>query len=454
MPLSSIASFFGFQSAYDAAKSSKNRADVDDVTGSEDHNLNPEARKKLNNNTHDLYRNFTALQWTVNRHLDFVCDHSFRARTGDDALNKVLQDFVKQASQKESFDYSQRHDRTRAMRLYETGRVLQGDIFGLKTQEGFLQAIEGDRIRDYHKLKGDWIQGLRINRGRVDRYAIHKRQGRQFEFERSIRADAVIPFGYYSRWDQYRGISPIASAANAFRDVYTGFDHALAKLKVEQFFAVAITRDSEWSVANEDADGNYPNLPKKKAVKLGEGPGFFDLRPSEKAEFLSSPNPSNNAQAFWDTVLGIALKSLDIPFSFFKEDYTNFSGNKIALTIYLNAVRQKRADVVAFLNNWLCWRLEFARAFGEVNLPEGFVCEPSMWQWIPSGLPWWDPREIQSDIALVESGLSSRTRLIQDRLGIDWEADVLPDLVREKTLLEDAGLTGQAAQPVIMERDE
>ena len=48
--------------------------------------------------------------------------------------------------------------------------------------------------------------------------------------------------GFFDRFDQLRGISPLAPAVNTLRDCYEGYDYALAKMKVAQLFALAFYR--------------------------------------------------------------------------------------------------------------------------------------------------------------------------------------------------------------------
>jgi hypothetical protein len=48
----------------------------------------------------------------------------------------------------------------------------------------------------------------------------------------------------FDRFDQLRGISPLAAAINTLRGTYEGFDYALAKAKVAQMFALAFYREA------------------------------------------------------------------------------------------------------------------------------------------------------------------------------------------------------------------
>src|SRR5581483_4888647 len=166
--------------------------------------------------------------------------------------------------------------------------------------------------------------------GAARAYAVHKRDryGMTLIFDRMVPAAFSRLHGYFDRYDQVRGISPVASAVNQFRDLYESFDYGLVKQKVAQLFAMVITRQSGDElgtvepVQDVDADGNTLN---DYEVDFGRGPLKLELDPGDDAKFLSSQNPSSETQEFWERIIMISLKSLDIPYSFFDESHTNYS---------------------------------------------------------------------------------------------------------------------------------
>ena len=141
----------------------------------------------------------------------------------------------------------------------------------------------------------------------------------------------MIAHGYYDRFDQVRGISPLAAAINSFRDVYEGIDYALAKMKVEQLFALVFTRDGDAAPARimdgSDDENGYK-------VDFGKGPVQLDLSAGDNAQFLKTDNPGSNTQQFIEAVLGIALHSLDLPMNFHDPSRTNFFGSRAAWLLY------------------------------------------------------------------------------------------------------------------------
>jgi len=329
---------------FDGVASSNRRREPRAVLQSADDEASSQVRKKLVSTTRDLRQNFSIARWAINKHLDFVVSHNFRAKTGDKGFDRDLEEFVKYASHKSRYDSRGKHPRRRFMRLMEASRTVDGDVFGLKINGGRTQAIEGDRIRDpnyKNRVGKNWVHGvLKDSFGRAASYAVHKRNGSKFEFERRISASKIIPFGYFDRFDQDRGFSPLASAIKEFRDVYDGFDYALAREKVNQLWTFLITRESPESLwdSDEDGEGDSVNTAQDPyQVNFGSGPNVLDLDPGDDAKFITPYGTTDQTQKFWDTVISAALKAIDIPFSFYREDFTNFFGSRAALMLYLKS---------------------------------------------------------------------------------------------------------------------
>lgn len=434
--------------SYSVDVSSNRRREPRSVVASEDDVAKRTTRRKLVSTTRDLRRKFSAVRWAINKHLDFIVPHNFRANTGDAGWDDELEAFVKYASHKSRYDSAQMHGRKRFMRIMEASRIVDGDVFGMKIAGGRTQGIEGDRVQDpNNKKKGErWAHGIRKNRfGAWDRVAIARRSGTRLIPERVVSASKVIPFGYYDRFDQTRGISPVTSAIQEFGDVYDGFDYALAREKVNQFFSMLITRDSPEDWFPDESDGTNTNIDKEKEpyeIDFGKGPVVLDLDPGDDAKFLHAMGTSTQSREFWDAILGIALKSIDIPFSFFREDFTNFFGSRAALLLYLKACKSKRDDVAEYEDTWLRWRLREGEANGEITIPSGFDVENAIdaWEFIPDGMPWWNPvQEVKANIDAVDNYQRCRSEIRQEQWGDDWY-DMMRRRKREDDFLISIGM--------------
>ena len=435
-----------FRAGYDAAESTNRRKAPRTILRAEDDVADKTIRRQLTATTRDVRRNISVARWMINKHLDFVVSHNFKARTGDPGFDRELETFLKFASHKKRFDIRRMHPRRRFMRILEASRTVDGDVFGLKLRGGSLQGVEGDRVRDPSRRasRRGWVHGVELNpNGSPRNYAIHRRVNKSsFQWERNVRANRIIPFGYFDRFDQYRGVSPMASAIRDLGDVYEGFDYALAREKVNQLFTLVLYRDAQESFFETDGD-NVDTEREPYEVDFSKGPNVLDLDAGDRADFLRAPGTETNSQQFWDTVIAIALKSLDIPFSFYREDFTNFFGSRAALLLYLKSCKDKRLDVVDFLDEWFRWRLREGELLGEIRIPSGFDVENvcNAWTWIPDGVPWWNPlQEVKANVEAINNHLRSREEIRQEQFGDSWENDVLPVLVKEKELLAEAEL--------------
>lgn len=435
---------------YDATESTPRRKTPKKTVQAEDRELNKLGRKTLQATARDIRRNEVTARWTISKHIDFVSQHNFQPNTGDESVDDLLRDFFRFASKKENFDISGRYGLDKYMALAESARVVDGDFLSLRLRGGYIQAIESDRIRDpemfssepmssiYDSPQNGWVQGVRIDStGRPRTFAVHKRVQSGFEFERNVSARRCIWFGYWDRFDQTRGISPIASVINTIKDLNESYDYALAKSKVAQLFALSITRDAQWGMQDEfDNDSSSP----EREINFN-APQILDLDAGEEAKFLSTNTPEADTQAFWQDMTGLVLKSLNIPYSFWNESFTNFNGSRTALILYLRSVEKWRRDQVEWRDDWFSWRLKVAVLKGEIQLPADFVIDPSNWRWVPTGIQYWDAlKEARADEKLIDIGLRSRTEIRRERFGDEW-ADVAKKLSEEKALLEELGLT-------------
>ena len=426
---------------YDATEDKGRRKSPTPLLRSEDDELPIYRRNQLITLGHDIRRNFTIAAWAIRRHLDYVANFRFRPTTGDKAIDTRWKELIEWSSLAPNFDAAKRHGRERFVRLAEALRTVAGDVLLVKLANGRLQAVEGDRIRtpiSYGTgalpLTPDQLRRMKFgvmtdDFGAAIGYAVNRRgpqyrvgpdlitSPNSFTFERNVSARNAWLLAYYDRFDQTRGISPLASALNSFRDTYEGFDYALAQAKVAQLFALVIKRNSLKAVeAAEEEDGPSDY---RGQIDFNRGPVLLDLDPSDVAEFLQNNNPSSNWQAFMNLVIAASLKALDIPFSFYDESHTNYSGSRGAWLMYDQAAEAKRADLREWLDAWLRWRTGLLIAWGLFDLPVGFDLAGLKGQWIARKVPWIDPLgEIQASKLEVDAGFNSTVR-VAEALGLD-----------------------------------
>ena len=416
---------------YDAATSTGRRRAPLVVLQSEDDALTPSARRAVVSTSRDLQRNFEVAAWAIRLHLNFIASHSFEAHTGKETFDKTLERFVWRWGLKGNFEITGRHSMRRAIRLAEARRVVDGDFFFQRLRSGLLTPIEGDRIRTPGGTdRANYSHGIRTAKdGRPLGYALHNRTGSGFQFDREISAQYVEHLAYFDRFDQGRGISPLAPAINRLRDCYESFDYALAKAKLAQLFGLAFFRDDDEAVGEvettTDDDGNVDKS--QTTVDFGRGPFQLDLGPDDKVDLLESKTPSAEFGSYGNLMISLALKALDIPMIYFDESRTNFSGARGAVILYEKACQPKQADVAELLDRLTYWRCTLAILAGELELPRGWTLSDVEWEWLPAGMHWINPaQEIKADVEAINAGLSSPQRILK-RQQVDFD-DVLLEL--------------------------
>lgn len=421
---------------YDALEPKNRRKSPKTTIASEDAYLGAGKRGKLQANAADIARNFSVVAWAIRRHLDYVARFDFHSRTGDRELDRTIEALMAQQSIAMNFDRGGRASRERAFRMAESRRIVDGDTGVLLLQSGHVQGIEADLIRNPAKPSAPkgmaWVDGVLVDyAGRPARFALWGRGegGKGYVFQRIVSAENLLFYGCWERWasEQIRGVSPLVTSLNQFRDVYEGFDYALAKMKLSQLFAIAMTRDADQTSlasilpgpnpVDEDEDGQVDDsgVPPRQ-IDLTHGPTVFDLDPGEEAKILESQTPSNELQQFSRLILMVALKALDIPYSFFDEAHTNYSGHRGSWIHYERSTLAAREDQ---LNMRIAWtRFQLARWIfdSKLVLPRGMTLDDLAFEWVPLGMPWWDPlKEINGDLLAISAGLDSCQRVTKER---------------------------------------
>lgn len=450
-----------FKFGYEATVSgTRRKPPVSDVKGEDDH-LNPIERRALISTTRDLRRNFVLAAWAIRKHLDMVATHEFQSKTGNKEFDAKFEELIKWWEKKEHFDVAEKHGRHAFIRLAEAGRCVDGDFFIQRTRKGRVVGIEGDRIANpvmgikrNRITMEDYKRGVKVNKaGKAVSYLLNNRvnDGSQLQFDRVLNARDIIHFSYWDRIDQIRGISPLAPSINPMQDTREAIVYALGRAKVSQLFALALKR-APGDSAGEISGGTNAEGEEDKSefvVDFNQGPVQLDLDPDDEATFLESKQPSQELQTFLNFVIGLALKSLDIPLSFYDESYTNYSGARQALVLYFQSAKEKQRAVQDLLNELTAWRLMLWILDGIITLPGNMTISDVLWEWHPAGIPWIDPaKETSGDEKAVKLGVNTREQIVKRVHGKSWKNDVLPELIEEDKLMKAAGLI---QEPVIQE---
>jgi capsid protein len=433
----------GGHPGYEAAEDNGRRRPVVARSLSEDRVLKRNQRHRLAATTRDVARNFAVACWAVNKHLDYVSRFRFRGTGPNEAFNRQLEKLVEDLGRPGRFDLAGRHSLRSAIRLLESHAVLDGDgywaKYGAGRSRGRVELVEGDRVRDegaadrQDTKETQWLNGVEVERatGRAIRVAIANRTDSGFEAGRVVPSKFLIHRAYFARYDQVRGVSPIAAAITTLKDVDESFDFARAKLKLGQMLGLVTKRSAEGPLADYVASQEIAKRSEEDQhgdtqyeVDLSGGMFALDMERGDDVELLESKTPATEVVNFLKLQIHVALRALDIPYSFFDESFTNFYGQRGSFLSYLQSAQVKREANIEALDAWTRWRLALAVADGELELPEGWTFDQIEWLWLPVGQPWWDPaKEITASLLEIGAGLNSPQEVCHS-LGRDFERNV------------------------------
>jgi len=419
---------------YDAVTDKRKRTAPRSVTKSEDDHLDVTKRRKLTATARDQERNIALAAWMIRKHLEYVSVFDFQATTKDETFNDALEAFIADASHASNFDVTGRHWRQQAMTMLERRAVVDGDMALLKLRTGHVQAIEGDRIATPRNLPDEYktrkfSQGIETNSfGRPTYYCLCVRDGTQVKFDRVVRAASVLHHGYFTRFDQYRGVSPLSTAINQIQDLYEAWDYNLVKAKLHALFGIAITKKLPEGIggfpvtesAGEeeetvDADGVETQDTREHWLKPGVA-SILDLDDGEGVETIESKTPSAEFGAYSELIIKVAMLALDIPWIFFDALRGSYSVHRNVAIQYEKSAAMKREGARHIHNAWAVWRIALADELGEFRLPRGWTMADVTWEWQPAGTPWIDPlKEVVAAGKEIAAGLNSPQRICKRR---------------------------------------
>lgn len=412
----------------------------------EDRLLTDSRRQRLTSNNLDVWRNMGLLSWAIRRTQDYCCLWDFQPRTGDDGLNAELRWLMERDTQREKIDVYGRMSWDDMRRIAMAQQLLAGDCFFVQQQGGTLQLVEGGYCVNPGKQRnhrGGWMNGAKLRRGRPVAWNFREDDpATEKQTDRDVRASLIWQYCQFEgRPNQIRPQSPLVAAINEYRDLDETLDHARTKVKVEQLFGVAIKRGEEAEAIDEDDDSTTEtSVGASNVADLGDGPQVFDIKENEGIEVIESKNPSSGTQDFIKLCCQIALKALDLPFNFFDESHTNWSGSRGAWILFERscyARRQAQLCLHRQMTNWRLWHWTLppeAGGTGELQLPSGMMVQDIAYKWTPRGMAWWQPAvELRADLDAVASGLKTfqdvcderglgdyRQNLLETKADLDW----------------------------------
>lgn len=445
---------------YDAVTSSPRRAAPKSIVRSEEGELTRWQKDTLSATIADQMRNFPVMLWALNKHLDYVSRFHFQAKTPDAALNREIERAWRKWTLQA--DWYGRFPFERLFRLFESSKLIDGDAALMRMKGGKLAMVEGSQIAypnnaevgvDLSEIDQD--TGLVFDKdGRVKGYAVCDiNKFGQKTLKDIVDAEDMFYDMYCFRHNQWRGVSPLSTTLVDFVDLREVLRNYVTQSKVHSMFGVAITRQEPdaqgaggleaWQDGTGESGGPRYNYELRPGLKL-------ELDPGDDIKTIESGNPPPAFQDYAQTILGMALRSVDIPFSFFDSTkQTNFSARKLDIVQYEDSSKSKREQNIFVLNKIAEWALPLAMAEvdGLMSKAEQYMTDDIPdFEFLPDGTPWIDElAEINAATARISAGLSSRTREAKRR-GDDF-SDVLVELKIEEDAIKAAGVSVGVGSP-------
>jgi len=431
---------------YDAVVTTKRRRAPSGILRSEDWELLAVDRKKLVSGTHDLGRNFSVARWMIERHLDYITTATLKWRSGNEALDKLVEAKLRDWNGRRKSDLARRHTFTFNCRLAEAMALKCGDMLPIRLADGRVQWLEGDRIAtptggipaEYGIDPRTLVHGCQLDQyGAVLNYITCTRgpkanpwqQPTGLLFDQVVSEQDATLYGFFDRYDQVRGVSPLACALNSLQDIYEAKVYALGRMKIDQLWALAVYREKSDEMGERQ---DYTKLP------IADGPVITDMDPGDRMEALQSSQPSTQFQDFMTRAIQFSLKALAIPYSFFDEAYTNYSGARQHLLQYEQAAKVRRSEHFEMRDEIIEWRVKLFVHDGELPA-EVLAPERWNWEWVAAALPWIDPlKEAQAKLLLLNANLESEINLAKAQ-GREF-SDIIAERKAAARMILDAGL--------------
>lgn len=377
-------------------------------------------RLKLMWDARDLERQFGFMKGMLARTVDYTVHRlSYKARTGDEGINKLYEDYFHDWCGRS--DYTGRFRFIQQVRLALRSMLRDGDFGFVKHYDGGelrLQGIEADRIGDPNQVTTvdeKKVSGINLGeRGEPVSYEIFKR-GRvitQYTVEAEIPAGGFVHLWNPFRYDQYRGVSWFDSSLPSMRDLYECMAFEKSAAKYASSFAGFIGTDNPYGADGAAAWDTAATSTTPAMMKAREG---TVVRLANGEKFTPAPPTTRPSGAFL-TLIEVLLREiangLNLPFGFVY-DMARFGG----VTARLETQQAQRVFQVfqRMLVDMLLDEVKNSVLRGGIasgRLPAHPKWKSGSWMfgaWLTADIG----HEVSADIEMLNAGLTSESRLIE-----------------------------------------
>jgi len=335
------------------------------------------------------------------------------------------------------------------MRIFEALKIIFGDSLWVFAADGTVELLESWQIAkptdfgaatdaDKKKIAKLPDTGLVMDGGEVTEYCICTGDSTSRVFVRFEPASNVLFDGYFTRYAQTRGVSPLSTAINPVVDLSENFEWHDLRIKAAALFGFKFTRKPDEATAPDfsitDAQAEaidalpVDSTPREIRVEP-DSIMTFDLDAGEDVSTVESSTPNPQIVDYLMARVRVILLALDIPFTAFDSKGSSFAGMLADHSLYEKACewkQNKNRDALMRYTSWAVnrWWNDNTFRLRDIAQRAGYT---EAWQivnecdWIPSGVPWMDKgKEIAGDAAAIAIGIESIPRACRRR-GLDWK---------------------------------
>lgn len=275
----------------------------------------------------DMVRNFAILRGIVARLVQYVADRvQYVSTTGDEMIDGSYQDYFHEWC--ETADLSGRYRLGDLVYLMLWGTITDGDhgwkIVELDEETLKIQPVEADRIGNPHEsLKANddnYIAGIHIDDlGAPVSYDIFKRQrSNKYSMEAQVPASEFIHFLDPLRVDQYRGVTPLATALAPARDLYDIYLTEKQAAKTQSAHNGVISSSDPYKTvgafARKDSGGDDKSKPGSLTMEAGK---ILRLPEGDSINFAPPMNRPNGAfMSLVEVMVREISIGLNLPYGF------------------------------------------------------------------------------------------------------------------------------------------
>ena len=297
---------------------------------------------------------------------------------------------------------------------------VDGDILINKLNNGKIQIIEADRIRDPRKASKNVEKGIELDRfGAIKKFHIYEHEdrinSRSKHESTTINAEDAIFLANRARLSQTRGVPRFAPAFDLFEDMDAFTEASIIQQKMAANHVMAVTKHDHESIhttTEEDSEGN------EREQEITAPGSVVYLEAGEDVKMLGASQTGQQYSPFITQLLRFSGLPFGLPLEILSLDFskTNYSSARASLlTAHKGFLMRHKKFVREFLEPVIRWKIEMWVKSGELGEVKSYSVSST-----PPKMIVLDPvKETKADIDRIQSGLSSN-REVCNVNGTSW----------------------------------